>query len=221
VKPSIQFVRNATGTFGKGLVAGVDMGGKIGIESGLFYEQLKYREAPTASLALGEAHLRSNGDFRGLSIPLKVNYRFNTGRIVQPTVQAGVTAFVPLREEYVFEYAYPANYTHTGSQQMQADLSGSVRADTLTIRNNAESFNLDSKSTSAVSSNGSLYNSASEQASSLYMMASAGGGVRVFASPRLSFHLSANYVHPLSDIGIEERSLKQVDVGLGMQYYLN
>lgn len=220
-KPSLQFVQNAQGAFGQGLTAGLDMRNGIGMESGIYYEQLKYRESPTGSFALGEAHLRSQGKFKGLSIPLRINYRFNSGRIVQPLIQAGLTAFLPLQAEYVFEYDNIQNYSNTSGNQAALNERASVR-DTVTITNNSRPKFMDQSNNANFD-----YNSKSGesylpgQSNKLYLMATAGAGVRVYASPKLSFQLSANYGLPLSSLGIEDRNLNQIDMGVAMQYYIN
>ncbi len=211
--PGLQFVQNTQGSFARGVVAGMTFPGlPLSIETGILEDRFRYAEAPAASLFLGENHTESEGSLSGISIPLKANFHFRSRNRVQAFLSTGLTAFIPVKEQYVF--SFDMGKLNNQSQALEALI---VR-DTFNLSNAAEQ---ESKTTGTLdfsSSNGAISLPGSR---GMYLLASAGGGLNFQVNPRLGFQMSAHYSRSLGGMGIEQRNMNRIDLGMAMHYFIN
>jgi hypothetical protein len=122
-----------------------------------------------------------------------------------------MTAFIPIKEQYVFSFDMSKL-----KNQSQAQEALIVR-DTFNLSNRSEELS-NAPGTFAYSSNGDIRLPESRGA---YLLASAGGGLNFQVNPRLGFQMSAHYSQALGGMGIEQRDMKRIDLGMAMHYFIN
>ena len=210
--PGLQFVQNMEGSFARGVVAGMTFPVlPVSIETGILEDRYRYKETPSAVLFLGENHTESQGTLSGISIPLQAKYYFRSRSRVQPFLSTGMTAFIPIKEQYVFSFDMSKL-----KNQSQAQEALIVR-DTFNLSNRSEELS-NAPGTFAYSSNGDIR---LPESRGVYLLASAGGGLNFQVNPRLGFQMSAHYSQSLGGMGIEQRDMKRIDLGMAMHYFIN
>lgn len=211
--PGLQFVQNAQGSFARGVVAGMTFPGlPVSIETGILDDRFRYEEAPATGLFLGENHTESEGTLSGISIPLKANFHFRSRSRVQAFLSTGLTAFIPVKEQYVF--SFDMGKLNNQSQALEALI---VR-DTFNLSNVSGQENKTTGTVDFSSSNGDISLPGSR---GMYLLASAGGGLNFQVNPRLGFQMSAHYSRSLGGMGIEQRNMNRIDLGMAMHYFIN
>lgn len=211
--PGLQYVQNPEESFALGVVAGTAFPGlPLSLEAGILKDRFRYEEAPTARLYLGEKQRGSQGTLSGISIPLKAKLYFRSQSRIQPYVSTGLTAFIPVKEQYVF--SFDINNPPNQSQALEA----LVVRDTLDFPNRSEQ---EINSTLTFDFNSSTGNITLPERKGMYLLASAGAGMNFQVNARLGFQMSANYSRTLGGMGIEQRNMKRIDLGMAMHYFIN
>ncbi len=210
--PGLQYVQNAKGSFARGLVAGMEFARvPLSFEAGILEDRFRYEEAPAARLYLGENHTLSEGTLSGISIPLKAKFYFRSKSRVAPFISTGLTAFIPVKEQYVF--SFDMKKTKNQAQPLEALI---VR-DTFDLPNRP-GREINASTTFDFSSKGDI---TLPDRQGMYLLASAGAGLNFQVNARLGFQMSANYSRSLGGMGLEQRNMKRIDLGMAMHYFIN
>ena len=110
VIPAMNVISNARFGFHAGARLGADLGQGVSLETGLGYTRFTYDEPVTADRSgyflASDPYIQQStkGDLRYLEIPLRVNYNLGKPGRFQPYVAAGVSGFITISEDYVFNF---------------------------------------------------------------------------------------------------------------------
>jgi len=210
--PGLQYVQNAKGSFARGLVAGMEFARvPLSFEAGILEDRYRYEEAPAARLYLGENHTLTEGTLSGISIPLKAKFYFGSKSRVQPFISTGLTAFIPVKEQYVFSFDMknPKNLSQPSEARVVRDTFDLPKR---------QGGGIESAATFDFSSTGNV---TLPDRQGMYLLASAGAGLNFQVNARLGFQMSANYSRSLGGMGLEQRNMKRIDLGMAMHYFIN
>jgi hypothetical protein len=224
--PSLNVMTKAKLGYHAGVRVGVDFGQGTSLETGLGYTRFTYDEPVTAerqdyylSTDL-YFHQSTQGDLRYLEVPLRINYNLGDFARIQPYVAVGVSGFLTLTEDYVFNYKRNPNAISSNITPAADNTTDTVNLQNFGGNSSASTRQMDQTNAYQQFSYKPATTEETVELKPFYLMGQLAVGANYLITPETALNLGINYRFPVSGFGVENRSLHTVGVELGIKHLL-